>query len=274
MKEIKKIEYINPDYVYVPYEKSLRKKIGDYVYMEEIIALGNNNSFIYPSISGEIIKELEINTINGMEKSIVVENDFKEKRKNLYPSHKKLYDLTRDELNAVLKSFNIIFNKRILIKIFNKKNLNSESILFSEYVQEILELLDVLNTYLKKEVYLLVKSSDLYILDALNKYKETYPNIKVMFDDKKETDVISVFDIYKIYYILKNKRLLTFKYISIITKNKTYEIKVKLYTRINDILKELNIDAKAIKIIDTKGNNINASKEYIITENLTGIIVN
>lgn len=264
MREVQIKEFNTPDFIYIPYDKTIKKSIGDNIYYEEIIGVKDKKHYIYSPVSGIVLKEEDGN--------LIIENDFKEKKKKSFSSYKSLYNLKKDELLTLLKIYNIELPDTINLRVYYKKNINSDGMLFSEYIEEILELLDILNTCLKKEINICIKKSDKTSLCALQSYKEMYPNIKIMYNNKKNKEYISVFDIYKIYSILKARRLLSSKYVTVITKDKTYNIKTKIYVKVSDLLKYLNItNEKKIKyIIDNKEiENYNG----IIDEKSIGIIV-
>lgn len=264
MKEVQIKEFNTPDFIYIPYDKTIKKSIGDSIYYEEIIGIKNKKDYIYSPVSGIILKEEDGN--------LIIENDFKEKKKKSFPSHKSLYNLKKDELLDFTKTYNIELPNTINLRVYYKKNINSDGMLFSEYIEEILELLDVLNTGLKKEVNICIKKSDKTTLYALQSYIEMYPNIKVMYNSKKHKEYISVFDIYKLYLMLKGRKFPTSKYITILTKDKIYSLKTKIYVKITDLLKYLDItNEKNIKLIvdDKEIENYNG----IIDEKCLGIII-
>ena len=273
MKEILKSEFITPDFVYIPIDKAIRKKALDNIFCEEIIGSKTNREYLYSPVSGIVISESEVLTSKGIKKTLIVENDFRDKRKKIFPSHKSLFGLKKDEILEAFKSFNINLPDKINLKVYYKKNINTDSLLFDEYIEEILEFLDVMNTVLKKEISICIKESDMYSMHSLSKYKETYPNIEVLYNSKKCTDFLTVYEIVGLYLLLKSKRFLTYRYITVINKNKIYNLKTKLYTSIDEILKNLNIE---------KSNNITAltrEKETIqfnkgiIDENIIELIV-
>lgn len=264
MKEVQIKEFNSPDFIYIPYDKTIKKSIGDIICCEEIIGIKDKKDYIYSPVSGIILKEEDGN--------LVIENDFKEKRRITFPSYKSLYNLKKEELLTFLKTYNIELPDIINLRVYYKKNINSDGILFNENIEDILELLDVFNISLKKEINIYIKKSDKITLHALQSYIEMYPNIKIIYNNKKDKEYISVFNIYKIYLILKSRRFPTSKYITVITKDKIYNLKTKIYVKVSDLLKYLNItDSKNIELIMDNKNieNYNGT----ICEDSIGLIV-
>lgn len=271
MKE--KNEFLNPDYIYIPLGKINKKKIEDSIYFEELVSAFDNKKYIYSPVSGIVSKISEMNYSYGKMPSLMIENDFKDKRKKTFPSYNSIYSMTKDEISELLKAFNIEFGKTINVKVVYKKNVSADSCLFEDVIEEILELLDVLNTSFKKAVNLCVKSNDMHANYAISKYKESYPNIKVIYDNDKLDNYVSVFDIYNAYLILKSKRLLTYKYVSLIQNNVQYIVKVKLYTLVKDVIKFLNIkEANNISLLNSDLIEIK-NENNVIDENILCIIV-
>lgn len=272
MKKFVENKIISPEFIFVPFEKSVKIKEEDNICFEEILGVNSQNEYIYSSISGLFIKEKEVYTSNGKTNSLVIENDFMDKRKDNYPSLKTLYSLKKDEIISELSKYNIKLPKVVNVNIYYKYNNSSESLLFEEYKEEVLELLDIINTTLKRKVNLLVKSKDDIVNDALLKYIATYPNIHIIYD-KEENEKIEIFHIVKIYHILKNKRLFTYKYITIINKNSVTNVKVKLYSKVLDVIKELNFsEIKGISVFDINGKEF-YHENVVVDENTVCIIL-
>ena len=269
MKKVKEINIINPEFIYVPYEKGTEKKNDSKVYLEEILGM-RKEKYVYSTVSGLYVSDCEVYTSLGSINAKIIENDFMDKRKEPSSSKKSLYALKKEEIISSLSKYNITIPKNLNVNIYYKKNYSSESLLFEEKAEELLELLDVINTTLKSEVNIFVNSSDQKALEFLDKYSNSYPNLNILYD-KTISEKIEVLDLVKIYHIIKSNRLINYKYVTILGKNLELNVKVKLYTKVLDLINILNLEEfKNISIIDINGKSY-FSEEAIIDENVVGI---
>lgn len=293
--------YLNPDYVFIPYHDGVKLNIkNNEIVQKNSILYIDNGRFIYSPISGKI-SGINDNIVDGkQEKTIAIENDFRENSK---PSIKKDYKkLTREQTIQKIRKYSNItekFNKPILI--INGSDYEpyeqTTSYLIKEHIEEILETVDFLINKLKiEECYFVIRNDDDKNVETLINQIGMYPNIELRFipneypiahrhllikeitSNYKETSYLTAEEVYLIYNILKKDRYITEKFITISGNliNKSAVINVKLGSRITDII------YNNFKIIDNNYhiiingllsgyeiNNMNA----IITPNIRSIFI-
>lgn len=300
-KEIK--EYLDTDYIYIPYDKDYELKIKNHelVNLNSII-LTNKDKKVYSPVSGNIMGLCET-IINGrLSKAIVIENDFKETSK-LRGSKKDISTYSKEELLQLIKEYNAY------LKPLNKSNLiingidyepyeETLSYLISAHTDEILECIDALCKILEiDKCYFAIKNNDQDNVITLVNQIGTYPNIDLKllpdlypaghpyvlleeFHLKEDTTtILTVEDIYAIYTVLKRKRPISEKLVTIsgdlLTKSKV--IKVKIGTNIKDIIdKEFKLKSNDYHIIINgllSGYEIN-SLNAIITPEIRSVFLN
>ena len=82
------ITYLTPEYIYIPYDNEMLLTLNKNKLVYHNMSLGTNNdgSEIFSPVSGKIIgiKEMEFN--NKKSNTLVIMNDYKDKREKLNPS--------------------------------------------------------------------------------------------------------------------------------------------------------------------------------------------
>lgn len=301
-KEIK--EFLNPDYIYVPYKSNdkLMIKNDEQVLMNGVI-LQSQDTYYYSSISGKIVGMCENIVDNKNSDTIVIENDFKEKVIKLNGAIKNISSYTKDELKKIIKVYNAYQNslngKTILVSGIDYEPYEfTMSYLISKHTDELLECIDAITNILNiKTTVLALNNDDEENVTNLVNQIGTYPNInlkllpnlypigkrecliKELNLDPKDVIFFTVEDIYNIYNVLKRKKPITDKLVTIsgnlITKSKV--MKVKIGTNLGDMLiNEFKFKNKDYHIIVNgllSGYEIN-SLNYIITPNTRSIFIN
>ncbi len=235
--------YLNPDYVYIPYEKdyTIMVKTGEAIFKESII-LNKDNKYLYSPISGTCLGLSEMLVNNKKQQVIVIENDFKEKVKKIKGVKKYLNTYSKKELIEIIKMFNVydgkLKGKMLLINGLDYEiNEKNRSTIIKRYTNEILETIDAIYCILECEkCFLAIKNNDCENVEELIHHVGTYPNIdlKMMPDlyPLAHKDVLirelimpknaelgilyfTIEDIINIYNVLKRQRPITEKLITI-----------------------------------------------------------
>lgn len=284
------LEFIKPQKIYIPLENKSGIKykklvnVGDYVFKGQVVAINESIDFpIHSSVSGYVV-ENESNELNTGKKveCISIENDFKEKYKDKLGSIKEISNYSKEEFIELLKTSEITGLGGSDFPTFLKYNTDSkinyllvngvecepyiscDKVVMSKYMEKILEAVDAILEIMKiKKAYIVVKSSNIESQKVINKYINTYPNIKLalmpdMYPAGWERNVVEVvlhkkYDkypvevgaivsnvstIYAIYEMLKYNTPLTERIITITGTGirKPSNIKVKIGTKLSEII--------------------------------------
>ena len=294
---------VKPNFIYIPiYNSYPLVKKDDYVYINDVVV--NNNIPIRSSISGYVKGILNLKNINNeLENYLVIENDYREQKRNILKIKNDIYSYNKNELLDLLKEygFNLILNDieyLIISTIDNNRYTFVQKAILYNNCEIILETIDVLiniiniskcfiivndrDTYLKKEInkylgsYLnitLVSIPNIY-LTMWNKYLNRYLIKKRIIKKNKKITTCNVEIINYMYRALKFGEFATEKIISL-NSNKygsNVNINVKLYSNLNDLITlfNLNNDISLINGGTLTGSKIK-SKNIIITKDITGI---
>ena len=263
-------EFLDPDHIYIPIEEGyeLNVKTGSYIYMEQVL-LSNGDKMIYSPVSGKILGKTTSMKLNNKDiECIVIENDFKETLKKRVPATKYINEYSKDQINDLITRYNAIDKKLV----FGAKTLvingidkdpfeHTSSYIINTYSDKILETIDALTSILGcEETILAINNADnLNVINLINNIG-TYPNIKLRLmpdiytigfesvllknviskkQEKWGVNYLTVEDIYNIYNILKRKKTVSEKIITIggnaIEKPKV--VKTKIGTSMADIIK-------------------------------------
>jgi len=252
-KSMKILEFLNPDYIYIPIEDNF-KITNNYIYKLQLI----NN--IYSSISGNITSyKYMLNIKNEKIKCLTIKNDYLEKVK---------YQSKYSETKIKFK------NKSLIIDAFDLEPKSTfRELLLMTYVEEILQTIDYLiDKYNLETAKIILKDKK---NSKIHNYIGTYPNIKL--SDYTNVESISVSRIYDIHKFLKYKKPVTTKLINIITSKNNLYIKVKIGCSLKEILKKFNlyneIEETNLLIINNCINGSNVlSDDLIITKDIDVII--
>jgi len=285
-REIK--EYLKPQMIYIPLESKNKTrykhfvKEGDYVYKGQIIATSKENNFpIYSSVSGYVIKGMKKYNLNGEKvRCVVIENDFKEKQETRKGFKKNISDYTKEEFLKLLQESSISgmgggdyptflkYNNEIDTLIVNgvecEPYITADYTVMKNYSEEILETIDAILEIMKiKKAYIVLKETNLKIINEFNKFIGTYPNIELrVVPDKypngwereivrqvlnieydkypSENNIVvnNVSTIYAIYELLKYKQPILERIITITGDGvkKPCNIRVKIGSSIKEVM--------------------------------------
>lgn len=298
------INYLSPDYVYIPYDKKykLNIKINDEVLKEDIL-LSSEDKYIYSPISGTITgaKMMLINKENIP--SIIIENNFKEKVKKITPAIKNINKITQRDFNASILKYNALDyelkGKTILINGIDLEPYEETyKTIIDKYSTELLETIDAIYDIFKcNKCVFVIKNNDDETIEKLVYRIGTYPNIKLqLMPDlypistkniltnklnlpKKKLIYLTVEEVLAIYNVLKKKRPITEKIVTIsgdaISKPKI--LNVKIGTTLKDILENnFEIIKNNYKIIINgllSGYEVDTD-EIVITKDTRSIFIN
>ena len=298
------INYLSPDYVYIPYDKKykLNIKINDEVLKEDIL-LSSEDKYIYSPISGTITgaKMMLINKENIP--SIIIENNYKEKVKKITPAIKNINKITQRDFNASILKYNALDyelkGKTILINGIDLEPYEETyKTIIDKYSTELLETIDAIYDIFKcNKCIFVIKNNDDETIEKLVYRIGTYPNIKLqLMPDlypistkniltnklnlpKKKLIYLTVEEVLAIYNVLKKKRPITEKIVTIsgdaISKPKI--LNVKIGTTLKDILENnFEIIKNNYKIIINgllSGYEVDTD-EIVITKDTRSIFIN
>lgn len=261
-------DFLNPDYIYIPLEEndSLAISTGKKILKEDSLL---KNRKVFSPISGKYIGQTESMYIdNKTVRCMVLENDFKEKTDKKKGAVKYINEYTQEELIDYINKYavcnrEIDNSKKILIVngIDSDPFEKAYSFIINNFCSKILETIDAISTILKIEhTYLSINNHDANNVINLSNHIGTYPNIKLkLLPDiypigykeiviqntlnKKQINegfiYLTVEDIYNIYNVLKRKKPILEKLITI-SGNSLEESKVvniKIGTSMSDLIK-------------------------------------
>ena len=325
------LEFIKPQKIYIPLENKSGIKykklvnVGDYVFKGQVVAMNESIDFpIHSSVSGYVV-ENESNELNTGKKveCIAIENDFKEKYQEKLGSIKEISNYSKEEFIELLKTSEITGLGGSDFPTFLKYNTDSkinyllvngvecepyiscDKVVMSKYMEKILEAVDAILEIMKiKKAYIVVKSSNIESQKVINKYINTYPNIKLalmpdMYPAGWERNVVEVvlhkkYDkypievgaivsnvstIYAIYDMLKYNTPLTERIITITGTGirKPSNIKVKIGTKLSEIIENIEGYKDIKKPIFIAGGPMMGSSlpndNLIVTKDLNCVLV-
>ena len=217
---------------------------------------------------------------SGKCKSLVIENDFIDKKEKLNPT-RNLSKTKKSDIVESLKKYgldNKINSKTTLVvnSLYDKNYDLKDMVINYECYEEILEAIDeFMSAFGMKNCYICVDRNDLYSIEAYNKYINAFLNICMVHSNKKFKDSTCVF--YSVEEILAIHKAISLDYMydnTILTINngKPTIVKVKLYTSLVELLEALKIPYKAKKIyIDN--NIVDNPSDFIIDSSVRSVIV-
>ena len=276
------ITYLSPNYIYVPFDNMelLRIKKSKNVYHNMSLGTTSDGKYIYSPVSGRIVGLKEMEYSGGKYNSLVIENDFIDKKEQLNPL-KNVSKLKKTDIIESLTKYGLnksINSKTTLVvnSLYNKKYDLRDMVINHESYEEILEAIDeFMNVFNMKNCYICVDKNDLYSINAYEKYINAFLNICIVHSNKKFKDSTCVF--YSIEEILAIHKAIHLDYMydnTIITINdgKPTIVKVKLYTSLKELLQALKITYKS-KLVFINNKQIEKVDSFIIDESVRSVIL-
>lgn len=282
-KEIQEyITYLSPEFIYVPFDSIDKLQLSKNKLVNHNTLLGerDNGKKIFSPVSGKVIGAKEMIYKSGKCKSLVIENDFIDKKEKLNPT-RNLSKTKKSDIVESLKKYgldNKINSKTTLVvnSLYDKNYDLKDMVINYECYEEILEAVDeFMSAFGMKNCYICVDRNDLYSIEAYNKYINAFLNICMVHSNKKFKDSTCVF--YSVEEILAIHKAISLDYMydnTILTINngKPTIVKVKLYTSLVELLEALKIPYKTKKIyIDS--NIIDNPSDFIIDSSVRSVIV-
>ena len=282
-KEIQEyITYLSPEFIYVPFDSVDKLQLSKNKLVNHNTLLGerDNGKKIFSPVSGKIIGAKEMIYKSGKCKSLVIENDFIDKKEKLNPT-RNLSKTKKSDIVESLKKYgldNKINSKTTLVvnSLYDKNYDLKDMVINYECYEEILEAIyEFMSAFGMKNCYICVDRNDLYSIEAYNKYINAFLNICMVHSNKKFKDSTCVF--YSVEEILAIHKAISLDYMydnTILTINngKPTIVKVKLYTSLVELLEALKIPYKAKKIyIDN--NIVDNPSDFIIDSSVRSVIV-
>lgn len=276
------ITYLSPNFIYIPFDniELLRIKKSKHVYHNMSLGTNSNGKHIFSPVSGNVIGLKEMLYNDGKKQSLVVENDFIDKKEKLNPL-KKVSKLKKSEIIDLLNKYGIesnINSKTTLVvnSLYDKKYDLKDMVINYESYEEILEAIDeFMSAFNIKNCYICIDKNDLYSISAYEKYINAFLNICLVHSNKKFKNDKCVF--YNIEDILAIHKAICLDYMydnTIITINNGEPtiVKVKLYTSLYEVLKALKI-AFTNKIIYVNNKQIDNVYDFVIDSSVRSVIV-
>ena len=275
------ITYLSPEFIYIPFDNVnlLNIKNNKQVYQNMSLGSRNDGSIIFSPVSGNIIGVKEMDYNKSKKLSLVVENNFIDKKEKLNPL-RSVSKLKKSEIIESLKKYGFISNinsKTILIvKSLYDKNYDLRDLVINyESYEEILETIDEFMTVFNiKKCYICINKNDIYSRMSYGKYINAFLNICIVNSDKKFKGDNCVF--YSIEDILAIHKAICLDYIydnTIVTINNGNPIivKVKLFTSLYELLKALKISVMSKVYVNNK--LITNIKDFVIDSSVRSIVV-
>ena len=282
-KEIQEyITYFSPEFIYVPFDSVDKLQLSKNKLVNHNTLLGerDNGKKIFSPVSGKVIGAKEMIYKSGKCKSLVIENDFIDKKEKLNPT-RNLSKTKKSDIVESLKKYgldNKINSKTTLVvnSLYDKNYDLKDMVINYECYEEILEAIDeFMSAFGMKNCYICVDRNDLYSIEAYNKYINAFLNICMVHSNKKFKDSTCVF--YNVEEILAIHKAISLDYMydnTILTINngKPTIVKVKLYTSLVELLETLKIPYKTKKIY-VDNNIIDNPSDFIIDSSVRSVIV-
>lgn len=298
-----KLEYkvfITPDFVYIPiHAKKIAFSENSYVYDSTLLLVDDNKKNVYSSCSGTLIGTAHVMTTNGRMNSMVIENDFLERKKTGIGTKKRIFKLSSKEMESILENFNLNYGfkdkETLIIHLsYDKNSILNDATNLKENIVELLEVTDALvNAFDISKVVFAVNEEDNDSHGIISDFIGTYHNFSLIttkynaFDkektakkyfgkDKEKYTLISLCDLSAISNALKSKRLLKNKFVTV--SGGSLKKPIIVYTKIgacaSEILNFLKIvpEKNEIKLVGSC-TQIVSKNEAVVTRDLEAIIL-
>ena len=293
--------YLNVNYIYLPITDNTRLKTNpkNYIYKNDLLY-----DLTRSPVSGKIVGVKDEYTVNGLQKMLVVQNDFKEKIANKVGMRKNINKIKKDSFLSLVKNYDqTIYNK--LNRDFSKIVINSieeqpyvANFIFinKDYNKEILDMVDAIsNIFDVKDIQIIVKDTNYTTISTFNNMLGSYPNISLrllpnkylitkeenlekILQIKNDYLYLDVEEIYYLYNYLKKNKYKDHKFLTITGNalDNPQVVMCKIGTSLEDIVKniiEINTDDYVVLANSLLTNNIINVKDFIVTEELRAIFI-
>ena len=277
------ITYLTPEFIYVPFddEKLLNIPKTRKIYHNGYLGKNTKNKNLFSPVSGLIIGYRQSIYANYECKSVVIENDFIDKREKLNAS-RDIKKIKKADIIASLTKYGLnqkINSKTTLVvnSLYDKKYDLKDMVINVESYEEILEAIDeFMEIFNMKTCYICVDRNDLYSINAFEKYINAFVNIALVHSNKKFKSDKTVF--YSIEEILAIHKAIHLDYMydnTIITINNNGTptiVKVKIYSSLSELLQALKITFKGKKVT-INGKIYTNISNFVIDESVRSIVI-
>jgi len=273
---------LSPEFIYVPFDNQelLKFDKSRNVYHNGFLGTRNNGDKIFSPISGTIIG-IKDTIYNGYtSKSLVIENNFIDKREKLNFTRNIKKTKKSDIVESLIKyGLNKKINSKttlVVNSLYDKKTDLKDVVINVESYEEILEAIDeFMEIFNMKNCYLCIDRNDLYSINAYEKYINAFLNICIVNSNKKFKNDTCVF--YSIEEILAIHKAIHLDYMydnTIITifDGKSTVVKVKLYSSLAELLKALKITYRS-KIVLVNNKVIDNVSDFAIDSSVRSVVI-
>ena len=276
------ISYLSPNFIFIPFDNMdlLHIKKNKLVYNNMFLGETSTGKKLFSPVSGKIVGVKQMDYKGFTSNSLVIENDFIDKREKLNPT-RNMNKTKKADIVASLEKYGL--NKKINSKTslvvnssYDKKYDLKDVVINHESYEEILEAIDeFLGIFNMKNCYICIDRDDLYSNNAFEKYINAFLNICIVHSNKKFKDETCVF--YTIEEILAIHKAIHLDYMydnTIITINDGNPtiVKVKLFTPLFELFKALKIKYTGKDVL-VDGEEIKDIKNFVIDSSVRSIIV-
>lgn len=282
--------YLSPDYIYIPLEVNYKLKLQE---NKKVLKGEDITDAAISYVSGRACGIKNCFTIDGLERCLVIENDFKEQSKKLKKSsNEEIFNYFSAELSNKLsnKTNNLIFSI-----IEDEPLVYTYAMLVNNYFQDLLDTIDYLKeSFNYHNVYIVIKDNEKKNIENLISTLGIYPYIKLitvpniypilntdyLFNvlNIKEGVILNPEEVYEINCVLRCRKNVTEKYLSISgTAINPCVINVKLGTNVNEILKFAKVKYNDCDIFLNgciSGIKVNQIADLIVTKDLRALVLN
>lgn len=235
------VSYLDPDFVYVPYDKSYKLCVKD----EDVVCfndpiLKSDTSIIYSPISGTIRGATKMICDGVIKPCIVIENDFEERKRTVTYSKRNLRLYERFEASDLIRKYTSITSsfegETLIIGGIDKDPFEHIcSGIICENTDNMLECIDaIISIFGFHKCFFAVNSGDSEVVSSLVNFIGTYPNIdlrlmpseyplgfrdilikELVSSNKMDKGIVflSVNEVMEIYNALKRRRPLDKSYV-------------------------------------------------------------
>ncbi len=304
-------DFLNPKFVFIPIKFGFKIKVKDdeYIYKNDIVAMGRNGKIIYSGVSGKVLGVKEMTYFKDKKiPSVVIENDFKENMKTKKSAKLFINEYTKTEILNLLNDTSISYKGTYLVDKVGKSSdlivingvevepyFGNKYFILKENMDIILETVDILGTVMgSKEIYIALKNTDATLISTLTNILGTYPNIKLklvtdaypnglepVLKKKLKIDDAVFFDVQEIlsiYHILKRERPVTEQLITVtgdgVTPNQV--LRVKTGTLLSEIfINNFDFTTGGVEVYlnGSLHGELVKSFKYVVDSDIDGIFI-
>lgn len=260
--EIKK--YFLSEYIYMPYNDKTSISLNS----EGLVKLNDklciyNGLEIHSPISGKAFGFSKMYGTNGETDVLIIENDYKDDKSALRQIE-DIYSVNKDAIKNVIGD-----TDEINVKVNSSKNDARDYYILFDNINNILETLNLISEIYKDiKINIILNKRDLMSYNLLYGKLGTYPNIRVVFDNKIN-NYKTLYEIIDIYNKIKNKWVRDYIYFTLIYNKSLSVFKVKKYSNVRDILINNGVSYNNLSVNGIKIND----KNYLLDDNVSYVEV-